>query len=281
MPVEKSFGIITGGASGLGRAIALQLAREGWHLAIADINLPGAEETVKLLEQAGGSGQAEPLDVTDASQWQELSARLREQWPRLDLLVNNAGVAGAGLVGQFTLEDWKWVLDINLWNVIHGTHVFVDWLKSNPRQSHIINTASFAAIASAPGMAAYNVSKAAVVSLSETLYCELQGDGVGVTVICPEFFATNLLDKARFIDPSALKFAKRAFEKSSFTAEDVARGAIDAMKRKKLYVILPSAAKRRWYMKRLNPQWFLNQVTALMAKATGGAGKKDSDWKKV
>ncbi len=273
MPVEKQFGIITGGASGLGRAIALQLARDGWHLAIADINQTGAEETVKLVERGGGSGQAELLDVTNVSQWQALSTRLREQWPRLDLLVNNAGVAGAGLVGQFSLEDWKWVLDINLWNVIHGTHFFVDWLKANPSPSHIINTASFAAIASAPGMAGYNVSKAAVVSLSETLYCELKGDGVGVTVICPEFFATNLLDKARFVDPGALKFAKRAFEKSGFTAEDVARGAIDAMKRKKLYVILPSAAKRRWYMKRLNPQWFLNQVTALMAKMTGGAGQ--------
>lgn len=270
MAGEKKYGIVTGGASGLGRELARQLAREGWHLAIADINQAGAEETVALLAKEGGSGQAEMLDVTRPTDWESLSKKLRAEWPRLDLLVNNAGVAGAGLVGEFSLEDWKWVIDINLWNVIHGTHFFVDWLRSQPGESHIINTASFAAIASAPGMAAYNVSKAAVVSLSETLWCELKADGVGVTVICPEFFATNLLEKSRFNDPGALKFAKKAFEKSTFTAEDVARAAIDAMKRKKLYVILPTAARRRWYLKRMNPQWFLGQVTALMAKATGG-----------
>jgi NAD(P)-dependent dehydrogenase (short-subunit alcohol dehydrogenase family) len=274
MANEKRFGIITGGASGLGRALAQELAPEGWHLAICDINLAGAQETVQLLEKAGASGQAELLDVTDPGQWQTLSDKLRSEWPRLDLLVNNAGVAGAGLVGEYSLDDWKWVLDINLWNVIHGTHVFVDWLKSNPRPSHIINTASFAAIASAPGMAAYNVSKAAVVSLSETLWCELQLDNVGVTVICPEFFATNLLEKARFNDAGALKFARKAFEKSSFTAQDVAKAAVDAMKRKKLYVVLPTAAKRRWYLKRVNPQWFLGQVTKLMVRATGGANAR-------
>jgi NAD(P)-dependent dehydrogenase (short-subunit alcohol dehydrogenase family) len=267
---EKKYGIITGGASGLGRALARQLAREGWHLAIADINGPGADETVRMLAAEGGSGQAESLDVTKPEDWQALSDRLRPQWPRLDLLVNNAGVAGAGLVGEFSLEDWKWVLDINLNNVIYGTHFFIDWLKSNPGRSHIINTASFAAIASAPGMAAYNVSKAAVVSLSETLWCELQANDISVTVICPEFFATNLLEKSRFNDPNALKFARKAFEKSTFTADDVARSAIDAMKKNKLYVILPKAARQRWYLKRLNPQWFLGKVTALMAKSTGG-----------
>lgn len=273
MAGSTRYAIITGGGSGLGRAIALELARQHWTICIADVNLEGAKESVALVERAGGHAFAESLDVRDPEQWRVLSDKLRAKWPHLDLLVNNAGVAGAGLVGEFSLDDWQWVLDINLWGVIHGCHYFVDWLKANPNGAHLINTASFAAIASAPGMAAYNVSKAAVVSLSETLFGELLADGVGVSVICPEFFPTNLLEKSRFIDPEAHKFALKAFERSSFTAEDVARAALEAMTKKQLYVILPRAARMRWYMKRWRPQWFHRKVADLMAKATGGKRK--------
>jgi NAD(P)-dependent dehydrogenase (short-subunit alcohol dehydrogenase family) len=269
MSSATKYALITGAGSGLGRALALELARDRWTIAVADINDSSAAESVELIQKAGGQAHAEHLDVTDPATWSAVSQSLRSRWPRLDLLVNNAGVAGAGLVGQYSLDDWRWIMNCNLWSVVYGCHTFVDWLKAN-RGSHIINTASFAAIASAPGMAAYNVTKAGVVSLSETLWGELSRDGVGVTVICPEFFATNLLKQSRFIDPNALKFAQRAFDKSTFTAEDVAKAALDAMRRRRLYVILPQAARTRWYMKRWNPQWFLNKVAQLMAKRTGG-----------
>ena len=270
MSDARKYALITGAASGLGRALALRLAREGWEICVADLNDAAAAESVSLIQKAGGSGFAEHLDVTSPDQWNELQAKIKSRWPRLDLLVNNAGVAGAGLVGTFSLADWKWVIDINLWSVVYGCHTFVDWMKQNQSGGHIINTASFAGIASAPGMAAYNVSKAGVVSMSETLYGELKADKIGVTVICPEFFATNLLKESRFVDPQALKFAQRAFDKSPFTAEDVANAAVDAMKRGKLYVIMPSAARYRWYFKRFNPQAFLNKVAQIMARATGG-----------
>lgn len=267
MSVGTRYAIVTGGASGLGRAICMELAKEGWCICAADLNNDGATETVRLIETAGGSGRSETLEVTDPDQWQSLSNRLRGDWPRLDLLVNNAGVAGAGKVGEFSIDDWKWLLDININGAVYGCHTFVDWLKANPNGAHIINTASMAGIACPPTMAAYNVSKAAVIGLSETLWSELRKDNVGVTVLCPEFFKTAILDNPRIADSNELAWARKALDRSPFTARDVAQAAIDAMKKKQLYVILPRAARYRWYLKRLRPTYFLGKVAGIFERA--------------
>ncbi len=267
--------IITGAASGLGRALALRLARDGWHIAICDINDTASEETLRLVRQAGGSGQTEHLDVTDPNAWQELRDRLRRTWQAIDLLVNNAGVAGAGEVGEFPLDDWHWIINVNLYNAIYGCHTFVPWLKENPRGAHIINTASLAAIGSAPGMAGYNVSKAGVLSLSETLYAELLPHRVGVTVICPAFFATNLLTTGRFSQTLWKRVAERAFEVSSLTADRVADEAIRAMQRKRLYVVLPGSARVQWWYKRLLPTHFLRKVAKIMRGAADKIGAEE------
>ena len=151
--------IVTGGASGLGRALCERLARDGYLIAICDIDLTGAAETLARVVAAGGSGRVEPLDVTDPAGWQALRERLEHDWPQLDLLVNNAGVVVSGDVGRCSLDDWRWIVDANLWGMIHGCHVCVDWLKRNPHGSHVINTSSLAAIGSFPGMAAYNARR--------------------------------------------------------------------------------------------------------------------------
>lgn len=257
--------IVTGGASGLGRALCLRLARDGWNIAISDINETGARETLQLVQQAGGDGQIERLDVSSPESWQALHDKLRGRWAQLDLLVNNAGVAGAGEVGDYSLENWHWMLNINLWNGIYGCHTFVDWLKQNPHGAHIINTASMAAMASAPTMAAYNVTKAGIVALSETLYGELKPHGVGVTVLCPSFFATNLLHGGRFADERMRNVAEKAFRKSKFKAEHVADAAVRAMQRGQFYVILPTEAKMYWYFKRLMPERFLRAIARRFA----------------
>lgn len=258
--------IITGAASGLGRAFALRLARDRWNIAICDINDAGSEETLRLVRSFGGDGHVERLDVSRIEQWSALSDRLRAKWQELDLLVNNAGVAGAGNVGEFSLENWHWIININLWNGIYGCHTFVDWLKSNPRGAHIINTASMAAVASAPGMAGYNVSKAGMVSLSETLYSELKPANVGVTVVCPSFFPTNLLKDGRFHTPDLKELAEKAFAQATFTAEHVADRAIRAMQRKQLYVMEPASARFQWRFKRLLPERFLDKVARMLGQ---------------
>lgn len=258
--------IVTGAGSGLGRALARQLAREGWSIALCDINEIAAQESKEIILKEGGDAFVEYLDVADFDSWTALSHRLRGRWQHLDLLVNNAGVAGGGDVGEFSIDDWRWLIGINLWNGIYGCHVFVDWLKANPNGAHIINTASMAAIASAPNMAAYNVAKAGMLSLSETLYIELKPHRVGVTVLCPAFFSTNLLKTGRFSDSRMKTVAEKFFETSKLTAEEVARQAVLAMRKKQLYVVLPLEARIQWRLKRLAPQWFLSYIERIVAK---------------
>lgn len=259
----------------MGRAICLRLAREGWEIAICDLNDAGSEETLALVRQAGGAGRVEHLDVADPQAWAALRERLQRDWSQLDLLVNNAGVAVSGDVGACPLEDWHWIMNINLWNGIYGCHTFVDWLKQNPRGAHIINTASLAAIGSAPGMAAYNVTKSGMLALSETLYTELMPHRVGVTVLCPAFFQTNLLNEGRFTDEGHKKLALKEFARSKFTADDVAEAAIRAMHKKQLYVVLPALGRFYWYFKRLTPTGFFKAVGkdfARRVKQAEGAG---------
>lgn len=261
MPAERKRAVVTGAASGLGRALTLRLAREGWEIAICDLNQPRSEATLADVRQAGGEGRVEIFDCTKVENWQDLRSRLERDWPHLDLLCNNAGVAVSGDVGESPLEDWRWIMDANLWNGIYGCHVMLPWMKKNPRGGHVINTASLAAIGSAPGMASYNVTKAGMLALSETLYSELAPFNIGVTVLCPGFFKTNLLENGRFGRPELKKMASKAFEQSDFTAEDVADAAYRAMHRKQLYVVLPRQGRVYWYLKRLSPKLFYKLLT--------------------
>jgi NAD(P)-dependent dehydrogenase (short-subunit alcohol dehydrogenase family) len=261
MSAKRSNAIVTGAASGLGRALAVRLARDGWCVAICDIDDRGSEETLAQVRAAGGDGSVEHLDVTRVDEWQALGKRLQSAWPALDLLANNAGVAGAGEVGAFPLSDWKWVVDVNLWSTIYGCHTFVEWLKQNPDGAHVMNIASIAAVESAPPTAAYNVSKAAVVSLSETLYAQLLPHNVGVTVVCTGSFPTNINKTLRANNQKWRELLERLTVEATLTADDVADRAVRAMRRKNLYVVLPRAAGWRWFLKRLAPQAFLRGIS--------------------
>ena len=273
MPLSSTLrrtAIVTGAASGLGRALCVRLARDGYEIAICDIDLTGAAETLRSVAAAGGTGRVERLDVTDSADWESLRERLAKDWPHLDLLVNNAGVAVSGDVGRCPLDDWRWIIDANLWGVIHGCHVCVDWLKRNPHGSHVINTASLAAIGSFPGMAAYNVTKAAVVSFSETLHSELRRHGVGVTVLCPSFFPTALVDNGRFVSAAERRIAQGEFKRTRLTSEAVAEAALRAVARKQLYVILPAKARLIWWIKRLSPALFFRMVALEVNRRVSG-----------
>jgi len=266
MNSERRNAIVTGAASGLGRALALRLAADGWKIAVADIDEAGTEETLKLIESAGGSGRAEHLDVSSLEDWESLSERLRTDWSHLDLLVNNAGVGFCGNIGTFPIEEWHQLLGINLYGGIYGCHVLVDWLKENPHGAHIINTASFAAIAPSPSMSAYNVAKAGLVALSETLYSELMPYGVGVSVVCPMFFNTNICDSARTFDEFTKGILVEGTQRSMLSAEDIADATLRAMRRKQLYVIPGRLARRYWWMRRFMPTGFLKGIVRDTAK---------------
>ena len=250
--------IITGAASGLGRALAVRLARDGWSLALADIDAEGNDETLRRVEAAGGVGRLEPLDVACAEDWESLRGRLRQDWSQLDLLVNNAGIGCSGDVGKLPLDEWRLLLSVNLQGGIYGCHTMIDWLKANSSGSHIINVASFAAIAPSPSMGAYNVAKAGMLALSETLYGELKPYGVGVTVVCPMYFRTNIHRRARNFNESKSKSIEQSIEKSTMTAERVADVAVRAMKRKQLYAVPGGLARWYWWLRRMTPTAFLD-----------------------
>ncbi len=254
--------VVTGAASGLGRALAVRLARDGWRLALCDIDATGAEETLTLVRRAGGDGFVHRLDIAQLDEWESLAEQLEAEFDHLDLLVNNAGIGASGEVGQFTIDQWRRVLDIDLMGAIYGCHTFVERLKRSPRGGHILNTASFAAMASAPAMAAYNVAKAGVLVLSETLYGELKRHNVGVTVICPMFFRTKLLEGWSCGGDAERLAAEFYTENAGFTADDVADAAVRAMNRKRLYVVLGAKARWYWRLKRLAPQKFLNLMAS-------------------
>ncbi len=250
------YAIVTGAGSGLGRAFCLQLARDGWHVCVTDIDLAAAEKTLATLVAARGSGEAQQLDVTDTSGWQNLLKQIQQKWPRLDLLVNNAGVCAAGEIGEAPLEDFQAVLDVNFHGVLNGCQTMVPWLKKTAPGGHLVNVASIFGLVAPPTMGAYNVSKAAVVALSETLYGELLPHDIGVTVVAPGFFASQLLNRGRFETDEQRQSARRYMKDASISAEEVVNQTLAALKRKKLYVVLGRKARWVWRLKRCLPASF-------------------------
>lgn len=247
------YAIITGAGGGLGRAFALRLARQGWVLSLADIDEPAAQETLRQLREAGGDGRVDRLDVSRLDPWLGLVEQLRRQWPRLDLLVNNAGVVVAGEVGSLAIERWRLAIDTNLWGTIHGCHACVPWLKANPAGARIVNVASIMGLLAPPTLGAYNVAKAGIVVLSETLRAELARHRVGVTVVCPGFFGSRLVESGSF-DTAAQREAAEAWtRRARITADDVARAALEASERNRAYVVLPRRARWLWRLKRWLP----------------------------
>ncbi len=245
--------VVTGAGSGIGRAMARELARRGGRVVVADIDDVGAKETVAAIEGAGGRALAVSCDVADLAQVQALHDTALDWLDRAPhIVVNNAGIgAGGRVVGEDAIADWQRTLGINLWGVIHGCHTFVPTLRAAGRGG-VINVASAAGFTAAPRMAAYNVSKAGVVSLSETLAAELAGSGVAVTVLCPTFVRTNIFD-GELIEPGAAGLARRIAGLTGFSAERVARTTLNAHDSGRLYVVPQLDAQLLWRTKRLLP----------------------------
>jgi NAD(P)-dependent dehydrogenase (short-subunit alcohol dehydrogenase family) len=250
--------VITGAGSGIGRGLAIDFAKLGWRVAVSDINMERAEESARLVDGAGGKGLAIRCDVTKPEQVQALADAVISRWGSADIIINNAGIPVSGYMEKIPLEDWKFEIDVMLMGVIHGCRTFIPIFKKQG-WGQIVNTASSAGIVSFPEMSPYNVTKAGVIALSETLRVELRGSNIGVTVVCPTFLKTNIMDQARVTDDHPLKMANAAFDKLSFgTIESVSKATIKAIKKNKLYVLPQWDAKLYWFMKRMTPHTFFN-----------------------
>ncbi|MBA8876371.1 SDR family oxidoreductase [Phyllobacterium myrsinacearum] len=255
---------VTGGASGLGREIAVRWAREGALICIGDLNDVRGQETLDLIRAAGGEGIYRHCDVTKLADLQAVAAELQQTWGGVDVVFNNAGVATAGALTGETIEQWQWVLDINLLGVVRGCQAFAPVFKAQGK-GHFVNTASMAGLVHPPMMGSYNAVKAAVVAFSETLRVELAPNNIGVTVVCPSFFRTNLTESMRSNSPAAAQKIERLFEKAPITAAEIAERIYRAVETNQ-YLVLPHSGDRKAYwFKRLMP---VNAYLNFMTKKT-------------
>lgn len=242
--------VVTGGASGIGRAMAERFAAEGMRIVLADVE-PGALEATAAAFRAGGADVlAVPTDVTQGAQVESLADRAVAAYGRVDVLCNNAGVAISGPIWGHTTADWEWVLGVNLWGVIHGVRVFVPRMIAQGGPGHVVNTASVAGLTTNPMMGIYNVTKHAVVSLSETLHKDLAlvGSSVKVSVLCPGFVQTQIADSDRN-RPTALQNADasprpdqmEALVRQALAAglapAQVAQAVLDAIREEHFYIL--------------------------------------------
>jgi NAD(P)-dependent dehydrogenase (short-subunit alcohol dehydrogenase family) len=257
--------VITGAASGIGRALALEWAKRGFKVGILDINMEEAGRTLEMVEAAGGTGETFRCDVTSLEDVQAAADHFFASWGGVGVLVNNAGVLSAGAVGDIPIEEWKRAIDTDLWGVIYGCHVFVPRMKASGA-GHIVNIASMAGITPPIEEAPYNVSKAGVICLSETMRMELAPFNVGVSVVCPMGVKTNAMaatsDAGDFITP----MWEVAMNNARLPCEEVARRVVNAVEKNKLYIITHTMGKFFWTNKRLMPEGFFKTMTLMSRK---------------
>ena len=253
---QDKVAVITGGASGFGREFANIGARLGMKLVLADVQQDALDKTRAELEAQGAQVLAMRCDVRKGEQVQALADATMDRFGALHLVFNNAGVGSGGLIWENSVADWEWVLGVNLWGVIHGVRVFTPLMlecakKEAGYQGHIVNTASMAGLLNAPNMGIYNVSKHAVVSLSETLYQDLKQikAPVGASVLCPYFVPTGISQSHRNrpddvkteAGPTASQIAaqavsEKAVSSGKVTAAEVAERTFDAIRNEQFYI---------------------------------------------
>lgn len=249
--------VVTGAGSGFGREFARTGATLGMKLVLADIQADALEQTRNEMEAQGAEVVARVVDVSDGAGIEALAAETMAAFGGVHLLFNNAGIGMAGLVWENTVLDWEWTLGVNLWGVIHGVRVFTPLMlaaaKADPAyRGHIVNTASMAGLLNQPNLGAYNVSKHAVVSLSETLYHDLSlvTDQVHCSVLCPYFVPTGIHKSHRnrrsdLVNPTpatrsqliAQAMVGKAVTSGKLTAADIAKRTFDAIRRGSFYIV--------------------------------------------
>lgn len=245
--------LITGAGSGLGRAMALAWARHGARVLVADIARERGDESVGLCKAAGAADAVFlMLDVTREADFASAREWVTANWDGLDIVVNNAGVAGGGSFDGISEDDWLWMLNINLLGVVRGCRTFTPLFKQQ-QQGQFVNIASMAGLLNPPAMANYNVAKAGVVSLSETLGAELSPWNIRTLAVCPSYFQTNLNESLRTHDPLTKVALNKLLASSEITADDIAEGILAAVQAGQSLYLPHAQARQAWQHKLQRP----------------------------
>jgi NAD(P)-dependent dehydrogenase (short-subunit alcohol dehydrogenase family) len=251
--------LVTGAASGLGAALVRGFTERGDRVLATDRVLP---------ESTAGEGSVDwlRLEVTDDDDWAAARAWVQEHWGGLDVLVNNAGVAGGGRIELCSMDEWSWITEINLFGVVRGTRAFVPMLKEQGA-GRVVNVASLAGLVHPPGMGSYNAVKAAVVAFSETAAHELAPYGVGCSVVCPSYFRTNLMESMRGGDTDLAAKMTALVEKSPISADDIAASVLAGIDRGDEVILPDEPARAAYALKQTDRAAYDAQMRATAARS--------------
>ncbi|MCW2833904.1 MAG: Short-chain dehydrogenase [Nocardioides sp.] len=226
--------LVTGAASGLGEALTSTLRIRG--------------DEVLATDRVAADGIDLVLDITSGDDWTAALGLVEERWGGLDVLVNNAGVAGGGRIELCSMDDWRWITEINLFGVVRGVQTFTPMLKAQ-RSGHIVNVASLAGLVHPAGMGSYNAVKAAVVAFTETCGHELAAYGIRASAVCPSYFRTNLLDSMQGQDETLARMITELVEGSDITADDIASAVLAGIEAGEDVIVPDEAARQAYFLK--------------------------------
>ncbi len=256
--------LVTGAASGLGAALTAQLRAAGARVLATDLADRPAED------------RDDPdylrLDITSDDDWAAAVTWVQDRWGGLDVLVNNAGVAGGGRIDLCTIDEWRWITEINLYGVVRGTKAFVPMFK-HQRSGRIVNVASLAGLVHPAGMGSYNAVKAAVVAFTETTGHELAAYGVQAHVVCPSYFRTNLLESLQGTDEAVGAVMGRLVHGSPYTADDIAAAVLTGVERGDEVIVPDDAARFAYDLKRHDRAAYDAMMRSQAAKLEGLGGQ--------
>jgi NAD(P)-dependent dehydrogenase (short-subunit alcohol dehydrogenase family) len=260
--------LVTGAASGIGRATALAFARRGANLVLCDIDVAGLATAADEIRALGREVQAERVDVASAEQMRAFAGAVHARIEAVDLLMNNAGVAIGGPFLATSLADWDWILGINVRGVIHGCHEFVPRMIERGRGGHVINVSSAAGYSASSALAAYNATKFAVLGLTEALWEELRPHGIGVTAVCPGIIDTPITRSARLVGamdrPDVREEMVKGYQRRGYGPERVAENILRAVQKGRLVAPISPEAWALYYTKRFAP-WLLRRLGLRLA----------------
>ncbi|MEZ5569886.1 MAG: SDR family NAD(P)-dependent oxidoreductase [Halioglobus sp.] len=241
---ENKVAVITGGGSGIGRALALALGEQGCHLALADVNEQGMQQTKRLLRGKGLKISLHATDVSDKRAMKALAEDVIARHGRVNLLFNNAGITISRTFEHHSLADWEKIIGINLWGLIYGCHFFLPHLQQQANDAHIVNLSSMVAFVGPPSQTSYSTTKAAIKGFSESLWAEVHSQGIGVTVVHPGAIKTAIMDEAASSadDPEVFAKTRALVDKIAMPADKAVKKILKAVRKDKMRVVVGADA---------------------------------------